>query len=104
MMKDSRKKKTDIFASTVVSGFVLHTYTRSARTNQVAEDKLESTKTNLLLMICLMNWCQHFEIQIKEIKVCKEYTSMAWTEKNRMNNTKSDTEVTVELGSSKTNV
>ena len=55
MMKYSRKKKTDIFASTVVSGFVLYTYTRSARSNQVAEDKLESTKTNLLLMICLMN-------------------------------------------------
>ena len=82
MMKYSRKKKTDIFASTVVSGFVLYTYTRSARSNQVAEDKLESTKTNLLLMICLMNWCQHFEIQIKEIKVCKEYARMTWTEKD----------------------
>ena len=82
MIKESRKKKTDIFASTVVSGFVLYTYTRSARSNQVAEDKLESTKTNLLLMICLMNWCQHFEIQIKEKKVCKEYASMTWTEKD----------------------
>ena len=50
-MKDCRKKKTDIFALTVV----LYTYTRSARSNQVAEDKLERTKTNLLLMICLMN-------------------------------------------------
>ena len=48
-MKYSRKKKTDIFASTVVSGFVLYTYTRSARSNQVAEDKLECSKTNLLM-------------------------------------------------------
>ena len=82
LMKDSRKKKTDIFASTVESGFLFYAYTRSPRSIQVPEDMLESTKTNLLLMICLMNWCQHFEIQIKEIKACKEYTSMAWTEKD----------------------
>ena len=44
-MKDSRKKKTDIFASTVVSGFVLYTYTRSARSNRVAEDNQDQDQS-----------------------------------------------------------